>query len=86
MTQALDEFAVHVANLALAIDPARIAVGGGMMGSAEMILPALGRRLEQAVPFPPSLVPAHFVLDAPLRGAIALAADACAMRKQPVER
>ena len=86
VTQALDEFAVHVANLALAIDPARIAVGGGMMGSAEMILPALGRRLEQAVPFPPSLVPAHFVLDAPLRGAIALAADACAMRKQPVER
>ncbi len=86
VSKALDELAVHVANLAMAIDPARIAVGGGMMGSAEMILPALGRRLEQAVPFPPSLVPAHFVLDAPLRGAIALAADACAMRKQPVGR
>jgi hypothetical protein len=50
------------------------------------ILPALRRRLEQAVPFPPGLVPAHFVLDAPLRGAIALAADACAMPKQPVGR
>lgn len=77
VTQALDEFAVHVANLAIAIDPVRIAVGGGMMGSAEMILSALGRRLQQAVPFPPNLVPARFVVDAPLRGAIALASDAC---------
>ena len=57
-----------------------------MMGSAEIILPALGRRLQQAVPFPPDLVPAHFVLDAPLRGAIALAADAWGTRKQPVGR
>jgi len=86
VSKALDELAVHIANLAVAIDPARIAVGGGMMGSAEMILPALGRRLEQAVPFPPGLVPAHFVLDAPLRGAIALAADACATHNQPVRR
>jgi glucokinase len=86
VTKALDELAVHVANLAVAIDPARIAVGGGMMGSAEMILPALGRRLQQAVPFPPDLVPARFVLDAPLRGAIALAADACGTHKQPAGR
>lgn len=86
VSEALDELAVHVANLAMAIDPARIAMGGGIMGSAEMILSAPGRRLEQAVPFPPSLVPAHFILDATLRGAIALAADACAIHKQPVGR
>jgi glucokinase len=32
--------------------------------------------VRQAVPFPPEVVAAHFVHDAPLRGAIALAIDA----------
>jgi glucokinase len=78
VSKALDELAVHVANLAVAIDPARIAVGGGWMkGSAEMVLSALGHGLKQTVPFPPELVAAHFLVDAPLRGAIALAVDAC---------
>jgi glucokinase len=73
---ALDELAVHVANLAILVDPARIAVGGGLMGSAERVLAALRRRAAQAVPFPPEIVPARFVHDAALRGAIALALDA----------
>ncbi|HEX3785375.1 MAG TPA: ROK family protein [Pseudonocardiaceae bacterium] len=73
MTEALDELAVHVANLAIAIDPARIAVGGGFTRSAEVVFPALRRRLVQAVPFPPALVPARFEQDGALRGAVALA-------------
>jgi len=73
--EALDELAVHVANLAIAIDPARIAVGGGLMASADVLLPALRRRLAQAVPFPPELVTARFDQDGALRGAIALALD-----------
>jgi glucokinase len=70
------ELAVHVANLAVLLDPARIAVGGGLMGRSELILAALRRRVRQAAPFPPEVVAAHFVHDAPLRGAIALAIDA----------
>jgi glucokinase len=72
---ALDALAVQVANLAIALDPARIAVGGGLMSSADAVLAALERRLRAAAPFPPELVPAEFVHDGPLRGAIALALD-----------
>ena len=72
---ALDALAVQVANLAIALDPARIAVGGGLMSRADAILPSLERRLKAAAPFPPELVSAEFVHDGPLRGAIALALD-----------
>jgi glucokinase len=73
---ALDELAVHLANTAIVLDPQRIAVGGGMMASADRVLAAIERRLRQAVPFPPELVPARFLHDSALRGAIALAVDA----------
>jgi glucokinase len=76
--ETLAELAVHVANLAVLLDPARIAVGGGLMGASELVLAALRRRVRQAVPFPPEVVEARFVHDAPLRGAIALAIDAAA--------
>lgn len=72
----LDELAVHVANLAVLVDPARIAVGGGLMNSSELVLGALRRRVQQAAPFPPEVVAARFVHDAALRGAIARAIDA----------
>lgn len=75
LAEALDELAVHVANLAIAVDPARIAVGGGLTASADVLLPALRGRLAQAVPFPPELVTARFDQDGALRGAIALALD-----------
>ena len=72
---ALDAVAVEVANMAIMIDPARIAVGGGLMSRPELVLDALDRRLRLAAPFAPELVPAEFVHDGPLRGAIALALD-----------
>jgi glucokinase len=81
--RALDELAVHVANMAIVVDPERIAVGGGLMGSPDRILAALERRLTAAVPFPPSLVCARFIHDSALRGAIALALDAAAAEVQP---
>jgi predicted NBD/HSP70 family sugar kinase len=74
----LDELAVHVANMAILVDPARIAVGGGLMDSGARVLAALQHRLERAVPFPPELVQARFVHDAALRGAVALGIDAAA--------
>lgn len=73
--EALAELAVHVANWAVLLDPARIAVGGGLMRSADVVLAALRGRLDLAVPFPPELVPARFVDDAALRGAVALALE-----------
>ena len=71
--ETLAELATHVANLAILIDPARIAVGGGLMSSGDVILSALAFRLGYAVPFPPEVVPARFLNDASLHGAIALA-------------
>ncbi|MBN9739922.1 ROK family protein [Amycolatopsis sp. A1MSW2902] len=73
VASALDELSMHVANLAIAFDPARIAVGGGLVRSADVLLPALRERLTAAVPFPPELVPARFDQDASLLGAVALA-------------
>jgi glucokinase len=75
VAETLAELAVHVANLAVLIDPARIAVGGGLMGSADLVLAALRRRVRQAAPFPPEVVAARFVHDAALRGALAAAID-----------
>jgi glucokinase len=82
--RALAKLAVHVANMAIILDPERIAVGGGLMGSSDRILAALDRRLRTAVPFPPSLVCARFLDDAALRGAIALALDVRAAQSEPV--
>ncbi|MEV0074144.1 MULTISPECIES: ROK family protein [unclassified Amycolatopsis] len=73
VTSALDELSMHVANLAIAFDPSRIAVGGGLVRSADVLLPALRDRLAGAVPFPPELVAARFDQDASLLGAVALA-------------
>lgn len=73
VTAALDELSMHVANLAIALDPERIAIGGGLVRSADVLLPALADRLAHAVPFPPQLVAARFDQDAALLGAVALA-------------
>ena len=70
--ETLAELATHVANLVIALDPARVAVGGGLMSHGKLVLAALERRLRLAAPFPPELVPAAFVHDGSLRGALAL--------------
>ena len=64
-----------MANLAIALDPQRIAVGGGLMAHADTILPVLRERIAAAVPFPPDVVAARFIRDGALRGAAALAID-----------
>lgn len=69
------ELAYHLVNLTIAIDPVRIAVGGGMTRSWDRIAPALDAALSAGVPYPPELVLAGFPYDAPLIGALALAID-----------
>jgi glucokinase len=72
----VNELAFHVVNLAICLNPVRIAVGGGLVGSWDQIRPGLERALAAGVPFPPELVAARFPSQAPLMGAIALAVDA----------
>jgi glucokinase len=76
----ISELAQHVVNLAIAVDPVRIAVGGGMVRSWARIGPTLRRALEAAAPYPPQLVLADFPFDAPLIGALALGVEAATAR------
>lgn len=69
----LTELAFHVTNLAIALDPERIVIGGGLMASQEMIVPRLDAHVKRFVPFPPPVLAARFTQDAGLMGAIALA-------------
>jgi predicted NBD/HSP70 family sugar kinase len=70
--RALDVATRAIANLAVALDPEVVAVSGGMLRSADQILPQLAETLGQLVPFPPRLVRAHFAEHAPLAGACLL--------------
>jgi glucokinase len=72
----LDELAFHLINLTIAVDPQRIAVGGGMVRSWDVIGPRLRAALDAAVPYPPELIPAAFPYEAPLIGALAIGVEA----------
>ena len=80
VTDFVSELSFHVVNLAISINPARIAVGGGMVRSWEYLRPGLEQALSAGVPFPPELVVAKFPSEAPLIGAVALALDAISAR------
>jgi len=69
----LSEIAFHMTNLAIAVDPERIVIGGGLMNSKEIVLPWLNTYIKRFTPFPPVLQEAHFSQQAGLMGAIALA-------------
>jgi glucokinase len=73
---AVDALAAAVANLCIAVDPQRVVIGGGLMSAAHHILPRISALAARAVPFPPEILAARFIHDAPLLGAIALALDA----------
>ncbi|MFC9493203.1 ROK family protein [Streptomyces sp. NPDC056975] len=76
MGEFIDELAFHLVNLAIAVDPQRIVVGGGMVRSWAALHAPLRTALDAAVPYPPQLVPAAHPYDAPLLGALALAVEA----------
>lgn len=90
LAELVDEFVAELSfqlvNLAVAVDPSRIAVGGGMVRAWERIAPPLRAALDASVPFPPELVPAAFPFDAPLAGAIALAVEAIGNQLGPERR
>ena len=57
ITDFVDELAFHLVNLAIAVNPARIAVGGGMTRSWDRIGPRLEEALLAGVPYPPGACP-----------------------------
>lgn len=74
------ELAFHLVNLTIAVDPARIVVGGGMAAAWDLLHGGLRQALDAAVPYPPELTLARFPFDAPLRGAISLGLAAARSR------
>ncbi len=75
-TTLIGDLSLHLVNLTIAIDPSRIAVGGGMVRSWARLQGPLEEALKAGVPFPPELVLAANPFDAPLVGALALGAEA----------
>jgi glucokinase len=76
LAEFLDELAFHIANITIAVNPARVAVGGGLTRSWDLLQPRIAEALQSGVPYPPELTLAEFPDDAPLLGAVALAVDA----------
>ncbi len=72
----LGQLAFQLVNLAIALDPERIVIGGGMVRSWDALHGPLRRALDAAVPYPPQLVLAAHPHEAPLLGALALAVEA----------
>jgi glucokinase len=76
LSRFVDELAYHLVNLAIAVDPVRVAVGGGLVRDWRQLQGGLRAALDAAVPYPPELVLGAFPFEAPLLGALALATAA----------
>ena len=74
------EIARHTANLAIAVDPERVVVGGGYARGPDDVLAVIRARLDAFVPYPPELRRAAFGADAGTAGAVALAMGAPSRR------
>lgn len=71
--------AVQVANLAVALDVERIAIGGGLYRQASTLAPMIEQLIQRVVPFAPKIAAAHLTHDAPLWGALSMAMDAAGL-------
>lgn len=71
----LHTLSFQLTHLVIALDPARIVIGGGLSQMSDFIFPYLLQRFHEFVPFPPELVVSHFNRDAGLLGAVGLAWD-----------
>jgi glucokinase len=73
--ETINELGFHLANLAIALDPTRIAIGAGLMRSGELVLGLLRDRIARYTPFPVEVVAARYTVDAALMGALELAKE-----------
>jgi len=84
--QALGSLGTALVNLAVFVDPDRVVIGGGLTGSADIVLPVLDAYLRAGVPFPPDVVLGTFTSGASLHGAVHLAVDLLAADVAEVQR
>ncbi len=69
----LDEVAVHLRHIVHLVDPARIVLGGGLIGSADVIIPGLLARLSVKTRPVPDVCVSAFGAQASLHGACLVA-------------
>jgi glucokinase len=72
----LEEICFWVANVAVVLDPQRVAVGGGLMRAASSLCAQIERAIARVGPFAVGVVPARFGAESSLLGAGAIAFDA----------
>jgi glucokinase len=77
---ALAALDVTLVNACCLLDPDVVVVAGGLMNAADALLPRLQRAVDRGAPIAPRVVAARHTFDAPLIGALLLAADAFAER------
>jgi predicted NBD/HSP70 family sugar kinase len=80
-----DGIAMVAANLAIALDPQVLVIGGGYVREQSPLSDRVRERVRRAVPYPPRVVGARFGADASLHGAAAIAyRDVCRLRPMSV--
>jgi glucokinase len=73
LSDELRSLAMHITNLAIVLDPEVVSLGGGLLRSADRIVPVIRQSADRCVPFPPMVTVATFADDGPLVGAAAAA-------------
>jgi glucokinase len=73
LSEELSALAMHITNLAIVLDPEVVSLGGGLLRSADLIVPVVRESTDRCVPFPPTVTVATFAEDGPLVGAAAAA-------------
>lgn len=75
LKDAFNEIGFQIANLAIAWNPEKVVLGGGMMNQFTLIQPVVEDYFRRFVPYQPIVEKAYFEQDASLFGAIELAHD-----------
>lgn len=70
INETVDYLAIAIANLAVAFDPELIVLGGGVSGSADMLVEPILKRMQGTIPTLPKLVVSSLGLRAGVMGAI----------------
>jgi glucokinase len=71
----VDEIGFWVANVAVVVDPQRVALGGGLMRAASSLCGEVAAAIARVGPFSVEVVPARFGAESSLLGAGAIAFD-----------
>ena len=69
----MDQLTHAVCNLAIALDPDIISIGGGVSSAADVFIPRLRGALDEFVPYPPAVTVSPLANDLSMLGALLLA-------------